>query len=200
MFYTKMFCSDERLIQFFLSLYTPWYFFHELPSTLESEFKTEHPIRNPDLNFMNTFKFCFTKYNFSSDSYLVELHTREDFNAFQAYIFNLMDDYGKSTGLVATGAEVVSFTNDTLGIVWGHSKAPVDVSEHGQFKPSLGYYWNVNTVNFLMLQPTNFIKTTYLGGNPTFYLYPWLYNDGSYEFACMRDGKTHSVKGLQMNN
>ena len=124
-----------------------------------------------------------------SDSYLVELHTREDFNAFQAFLFNLMDQFGKSSGYVATGAEIVQFTNNTVGIVWGHSKAPIDVDEDGLFKPFLGYYWDVKIGNNLMLQPVNFKPGTYLAGNPTFYLKPWLYPDGSFEFACMRDGK-----------
>ena len=40
--------------------------------------------------------------------YLVELHARDDFNAFQEWMHDLRYWHGKSSGWVATGAEVVS--------------------------------------------------------------------------------------------
>ncbi len=39
-------------------------------------------------------------------SYLLELHTIDDFNAFQQWIFELKKYNSKSTGWIATGAEV----------------------------------------------------------------------------------------------
>ena len=41
----------------------------------------------------------------------MELHTRDDFNAFQEWMHDLRKWHDKSTGWIATGAEVVANVN-----------------------------------------------------------------------------------------
>ena len=54
-------------------------------------------------------------------SYLLELHTLDDFNAFQEWMYDLKKYKSKSTGWIATGAEVFAdvSTNYTYQLqVW----------------------------------------------------------------------------------
>ena len=38
----------------------------------------------------------------------MELHTRDDFNGFQEWMYDLRVNHGKSSGWIATGAEVIA--------------------------------------------------------------------------------------------
>ena len=72
----------------------------------------------------------------------MELHDASDLNAFQFYIYHLTKRESKSSGFVATGAEVIE-VDEVLGLVWGHSGRLVDVREGGLFKPATGYHWDL---------------------------------------------------------
>ena len=120
----------------------------------------------------------------------MELHDASDFNAFQFYINHLTKKESKSSGFVATGAEVVEVELGVLGLVWGHSGRLVDVREGGLFKPATGYHWDLVQGNYLFLEPKQFSEEEdiYRQDWPPFHLKPWLYEDSSYEFACMKEG------------
>ena len=98
--------------------------------------------------------------------YLIELHTRDDFNAYQEWMYNLRYYHSKSSGWVATGGEVFTdaMTNQSSKLQWGHSRMPVDTSNGGLFKPpSNEYTWNaISADNYLFLELKNYVSGGYL--------------------------------------
>ena len=59
-----------------------------------------------------------------SGGYLLELHTRDDFHAYQERVYDLLYMHGKSTGWIATGGKVFSdtLTNFTYELQWENSR------------------------------------------------------------------------------
>ena len=99
-----------------------------------------------------------------------------------------MTNNGKSTGFIATGAELINI-DGTHALIWGHSREPVDVREGGMFRPNSGYQWDVVDNHYLFLEPKQHSsQLPYRQNWPPFHLKPWLYSDNSYEFACMKTG------------
>ena len=116
----------------------------------------------------------------------MELTNIPDMKAFKLYIENLMKNYGKSYGPVATGAEIVN-NNGSLTLVWSHSREPVNIMHTDLFQYS--YIWRMVEGNRLFFEPYNFNSA---GGDsyykPPFQLRIWLYDDSSFEFVCMKEG------------
>ena len=53
--------------------------------------------------------------------------------------------------------------------------------------------------NYLFLEPKQFEddEDIYRQELPPFHLKPWLYEDSSYEFACMKEGESKEIISLQ---